>query len=81
METKKTPHDPFPIHRIDHIEFYVGNAKQSAAFYRDSFGFDIRAYRGMETGCRETASYVLEQGNIRFLVSAATVREKSPPVN
>lgn len=67
--------DPFPIKRIDHLEFYVGNAKQSAAYYRDRFGFLNVGYRGMETGDREVASYVLEQGNIRFLVSAATVRD------
>lgn len=67
--------DPFPILRIDHLEFYVGNAKQSAAFYRDGFGFMKTAYRGMETGVRDVASYVLEQGAVRFVVSAATVRE------
>lgn len=67
--------DPFPIKRIDHIEFYVGNAKQSAAYYREGFGFLNTAYRGMETGDRSVASYVLEQGNIRFIVSAATVRD------
>lgn len=67
--------DPFPIRRVDHIEFYVGNAKQSAAYYRDGFGFLTTAYRGMETGDREVASYALEQGNVRFVVSAATVRD------
>ena len=67
--------DPFPIKRIDHIEFYVGNAKQSAAYYRDGFGFLNTGYRGMETGDRDVASYVLEQGNVRFVVSAATVRD------
>jgi 4-hydroxyphenylpyruvate dioxygenase len=67
--------DSFPIKGIDHIEFYVGNAKQSAAYYRDGFGFLNTAYRGMETGDRDVASYVLEQGNIRFVVSAATVRD------
>lgn len=67
--------DPFPIKRVDHIEFFVGNAKQSAAYYRDGFGFLKTAYRGMETGDREVASYVMDQGNIRFIVSAATVRD------
>ncbi|MEC8556055.1 MAG: 4-hydroxyphenylpyruvate dioxygenase [Planctomycetota bacterium] len=67
--------DPFPIKRIDHIEFYVGNAKQSAAYYRDGFGFLNTAYRGLETGDRSVASYVLQQGQIRFVVSAATVRD------
>ncbi|MEM7477335.1 MAG: 4-hydroxyphenylpyruvate dioxygenase [Planctomycetota bacterium] len=67
--------DPFPIKKIDHIEFYVGNAKQSAAYYRDGFGFLNTAYSGLETGNRNAASYVLEQGQIRFVVSAATVRD------
>lgn len=67
--------DAFPIKRVDHIEFYVGNAKQSAAYYRDRFGFLQTAFRGMETGDREIASYVLEQGKVRFVVSAATVRD------
>lgn len=70
-----TAEDSFPIKRVDHIEFYVGNAKQSAAYYRDGFGFLKTAYRGMETGDREVASYVMEQGHVRFVVSAATVRD------
>ena len=66
--------DAFPIQRIDHLEFYVSNAKQSAAFYRD-FGFLPTAYRGLETKSREVTSYVVEQGAIRFVLSAATVRD------
>jgi 4-hydroxyphenylpyruvate dioxygenase len=58
-----------PIKRIDHLEFYVGNAKQSAVFYASFFGFTHTAYRGLETGCREAASYVLEQGDIRFVLT------------
>ena len=77
MSTKRNriADDAFPIKRIDHIEFYVGNAKQSAAYYHDELGFLNTAYRGLETGSRDVASYVLEQGNIRFVVSAATVRD------
>lgn len=61
----------FPINRFDHLEFYVGNARQAAVFYTRCFGFTNTAYRGLETGSREVASYVLEQGDIRFVVSTA----------
>ena len=62
--------DRFPIRRIDHIELYVGNARQAAAFYRHSFGFRVAAYRGLETGCRETTSYVLECRAIRLVLTS-----------
>ena len=62
--------DRFPIRRIDHIEFHVGNARQAAAFYEHAFGFRVTAYRGLETGCRETTSYVLEGGAIRFVLTS-----------
>ena len=62
--------DRFPIRRIDHIEFHVGNARQAAAFYQHAFGFRMTAYRGLETGCRETTSYVLECGPIRFVLTS-----------
>jgi 4-hydroxyphenylpyruvate dioxygenase len=58
-----------PIRRIDHLEFFVGNARQAAIFYETCFGFTRTAYRGLETGCRDAASYVLEQGDIRFVVT------------
>ena len=63
--------DFFPIKRIDHLEFYVGNAKQAVAFYTNCFGFTQTAYRGLETGSRDAASYVLEQGDIRFVLTTA----------
>jgi 4-hydroxyphenylpyruvate dioxygenase len=59
-----------PIRRIDHLEFYVGNARQAAVFYETCFGFRRTAYRGLETGCRDSASYVLEQGDIRFVLTS-----------
>jgi 4-hydroxyphenylpyruvate dioxygenase len=62
-------HDTFPINGTDYIEFYVGNAKQSAHFYRGAFGFRLVAYRGPETGTRDRASYLLEQNKIRFLLT------------
>ena len=49
-------HDVFPINGTDHIEFWVGNAKQAAHFYRTAFGFRLTAYRGPETGVRDRAS-------------------------
>lgn len=58
-----------PIKRFDHLEFYVGNARQAALFYSKCFGFTNTAYRGLETGSREIASYVMEQGDIRFVLS------------
>lgn len=57
------------IQDYDHLEFYVGNAKQAAFFYRKAFGFRLRAYAGLETGIRDRASYLLEQGNIRFVLT------------
>jgi len=60
-----------PIRGIDHLEFYVGNAKQAAHYYAHCFGFSITAYRGLETGERKITSYVLAQGDIRFVISSA----------
>jgi 4-hydroxyphenylpyruvate dioxygenase len=56
---------------IDHLEFYVGNARQAAFFYAQAFGFGVTAYAGLETGVRDRASYVVEQGSIRFVLTAA----------
>lgn len=60
-----------PIKQFDHLEFYVGNAKQAAFFYSRCFGFTNIAYRGLETGSRNVASYVMKQGNICFVLSSA----------
>jgi 4-hydroxyphenylpyruvate dioxygenase len=62
--------DVMPIKNWDHIEFYVGNAKQAAEFYCKSFGFVPVAYAGLETGNRDHASYVVQQGKIRFVLSS-----------
>src|SRR5581483_5164818 len=58
----------FPIRRIEHVRFFVGNARQSAYFYRNAFGFDVVAYAGLETRLRHEAGYVLRQGNITFVL-------------
>ncbi len=63
--------DFLPILGYDHIEFYVGNARQAAHFYDKTFGFQPIARAGLETGVRDRASYVMEQGNIRFVLSSA----------
>lgn len=63
--------DFFPIKKVDHVELYVGNAKQAAHFYKTAFGFAHTAYSGLETGNRETASYVLEQHLIRLVLTTA----------
>jgi 4-hydroxyphenylpyruvate dioxygenase len=66
----RTGENPLKLKRIHHVEFCAGNAKQSAFFYRKAFGFSQLAYSGLETGNRETASYVLSQGKIRFVISS-----------
>ena len=63
--------DICPIRRVDHLEFFVGNARQAAAYYSSVFGFTITAYSGLETGSRDRASYVLQQGDIRFVLTTA----------
>jgi 4-hydroxyphenylpyruvate dioxygenase len=67
--------DFLPIEAIDHLELYVGNAKQAAHYYRTAFGFTIKAYAGLETGVRDRTSYVLEQGEIRLVLTGALSAE------
>ena len=62
--------DTFPINGTDFVEFYVGNAKQASHFYRTTFGYRLIAYRGPETGTRDRASYVLQQGKIRLVFTS-----------
>src|SRR5258708_34571007 len=62
--------DFLPIKRIDLLELYVGNAKQAAFFYSRGLGFTQIGYSGLETGNRDTASYVMEQGKIRLVLSS-----------
>ena len=63
--------DFLPLNGTDHVEFYVGNARQAAHYYRSAFGFRLSAYRGPETGTRDRASYVLVQGKIRLVLTTA----------
>src|SRR5579884_3937021 len=60
-----------PLRRIDHVRFFVGNARQSAYFYRNAFGFDVIAYEGLETGVKHEAGYVLRQGHITFVLTSS----------
>ena len=67
------PHTPendsMPVHGIDHVEFYVGNAAQAAHFFTSAYGFTETAYAGLETGRRDRVSHVLQQGRIRLVLT------------
>jgi 4-hydroxyphenylpyruvate dioxygenase len=67
--------DFMPLLGWDHVELWVGNAKQAAYFYEYAMGFTRTAYAGPETGVRDRASYVLEQGDVRFVVTSALREE------
>ncbi len=64
-------HQPPVLAGIDHVEWWVGNARAFAAFLASAFGFEFVAYAGPETGRRDRVSYVLEQGEVRFMVTGA----------
>ncbi len=71
-DTLQTPVDlGMPVlEGTDHVELWVGNARQAAHHYRNAFGFDVVAYAGPETGVRDRASYVLQQGKVRLVLTA-----------
>jgi 4-hydroxyphenylpyruvate dioxygenase len=78
LETGSTSHTDVPAGRLrgwDCIEFWVGNARTTAGFLLSAFGFECTAYAGPESGVRDKASYVLEQGDIRFVISGALSAE------
>ncbi|PUZ27129.1 4-hydroxyphenylpyruvate dioxygenase [Chitinophaga costaii] len=66
-----TQEDFLPLNGTDYVEFYVGNAKQAAHFYKTAFGFQTVAYAGPETGVRDRSSYVLVQNKLRFVLTTA----------
>ena len=68
-EVAESGGNPLGLKRIHHVEFWVGNAKQAAFYYRKAFGFSQVAYSGLETGNRTFASYVLGQNKVRFVIS------------
>lgn len=63
--------DFFPVKDVDYLEMYSGNAKQSAHYFCTAFGFKIVAYSGLETGNRETVSYVLQQQKVRLVITGS----------
>lgn len=69
--------DFLPILGTDYVEFYVGNAKQAAHYYKTAFGFQSEAYSGLETGVRDRASYVIKQDKIRLVLTTA-LNSQSP---
>jgi len=60
--------DFLPLNGTDYVEIYVGNAKQSAHFYKTAFGFQSLAYAGLETGTKDKTSYVLVQDKIKLVL-------------
>ncbi len=71
--------DFLPLNGTDHIELYVGNAKQSAYYYQAAFGYELVAYSGLETGSKDHASYVLQQGKVRLVLTTPLTPES--PIN
>ena len=69
--------DFLPLLGTDYVEFYVGNAKQAAHFYKTAFGFQSHAYAGLETGMKDSVSYVLKQDKIRLVLTTA-LKSESP---
>jgi 4-hydroxyphenylpyruvate dioxygenase len=69
--------DFLPLLGTDYVEFYVGNAKQAAHYYKTAFGFQSHAYKGLETGSRDEVSYVLKQDKIRLILTTP-LNSKSP---
>src|SRR3954469_6711125 len=70
--------DFLPLQRTDYVEFYVGNAKQAAHFYKTAFGFQSLAYSGPETGTRDRASYAIRQNKLTFVLT--TPLQKDNPM-
>ena len=71
--------DFLPLLGTDYVEFYVGNAKQSAHYYKTAFGFQSFAYKGLETGSTDTVSYVLKQDKIKLVLTTPLTSES--PIN
>jgi 4-hydroxyphenylpyruvate dioxygenase len=73
MNTSNDTTDFLPINGTDFVEFYVGNAKQTAHYYQTAFGFQPLAYAGLETGLKDKTSYVLRQGKITFIFTTSLI--------
>ena len=68
----------YKISGFNHCEFYVGNAKQTAHYYQTTMGFQLIAYRGLETGVRDRVSYVLNQNKINLVITSPL--QKNTPI-
>src|SRR5215213_382901 len=72
-----TQQDFLPLHGTDYVEFYVGNAKQAAYYYKTAFGFQSLAYAGPETGMMDRVSYVIRQNKLTFVLTTP-LRQNNP---
>ena len=71
----QTSTDPLALIDVDHVRFYVGNAKQAAYFYAHTFGFQVSQLADLTTGSRDEADYLLTQGNIRLMLTTPLTKE------
>ena len=77
-KNKPTVTDFLPLQGTDYVEFYVGNAKQAAHFYKTAFGFQSLAYAGPETGIKDRASYAIRQHKLTFVFTTPDLRTCLP---
>jgi len=70
-----TATDPLQLIDVDHVRFYVGNAKQAAFFYASAFGFQVEQIADLTTGSRDRAMYLLTQGNIRIVLESSLTKD------
>jgi 4-hydroxyphenylpyruvate dioxygenase len=75
INTEAAMKNPLGLKKIHHVEFYVGNAKQAEFYYRKAFGFSRAAYSGLETGNRETTSYLMRQNRVNFVLTTPLLPE------
>lgn len=75
VETHELKQDLLPLRAVNHVEIYCGNAKQSAYYYRQAFGFSLVGYLGPETGVRDRVSYALQQGKVRFILTTPLMED------
>ncbi|MBI1303305.1 MAG: 4-hydroxyphenylpyruvate dioxygenase [Phycisphaera sp.] len=73
--TASTATDPLQLIDVDHVRFYVGNAKQAAFFYASAFGFQVEQIADLTTGSRDRAMYLLTQGNIRIVLESSLTKD------
>src|SRR6185312_8847892 len=74
-KTKEKIKDFLPLLGTDYVEFYVGNAKQAAHYYKTAFGFQSLAYAGPETGLKDRASYVISQNKLTFVLTTPLMKD------